>query len=100
MAANPAESSFSSAVSVGLPALSCTESRGLAPCPAKGLWPRSRTAGSGWPSGFTPSDPAQQEVRLPPKGPSVPAPQSGIPQGWSFLPTPILPADLSRRRGN
>lgn len=56
-----------------------------------------RTAGAGWPSGFTPSDLAQPEVRLPPKGPSAPAPPAGIPQGLSFLPTPILPADLSRR---
>lgn len=70
------------------------------PWPGPSVLPRIRglgPAGAGCPSGFTPSDLAQPEVRLPPKGPSVPARQSGIPQGLSFLPTPILPADLFRR---
>lgn len=94
----PPESSFCSAVSVGFPALSCTESRGLAQVLPKGC---GLGPGPGPPQQAAPpphslgAGSAGSEAA--PQGPSVPAPRPGIPQGLSFLPTLILPADLSRR---
>ena len=66
------ESSFRSAVSVGFPALSEALSE------ARGLGSEDCRLEQAAPSQLTPPKLAPTEVMLPPKGPSVPAPKSGI----------------------